>query len=157
MEREWRRNSLPKWLAFANNVVDYNSHSEVFPYLANANDAICPLNRMPTCAKFRKAINRGANDQSPNVDIENHARVPARSLNQITRKSKSTDRNSVSRAGSAIVYVTWLQQISLSLHYAQSKGSPWKISRWNAGRRISLCHQETFVRDANKLTITFRK
>jgi len=70
-------------------------------HLANANDAICPLNRTPMCTKFWKAINRGANDQSPNVNVENHAR----SLNQITRKSKSTDRNSVSRAGSAIVYV----------------------------------------------------
>jgi len=69
--------------------------------IRNANDAICPLNRTPMCTKFWKAINRGANDQSPNVNIENHAR----SLNQITRKSKSTDRNSVSRAGSAIVYV----------------------------------------------------
>lgn len=96
-------------------------HGKVFLYLANANDAICPLNRAPTCTKFRKAINRGADDQSPNVDVENHARVPTHSLNQITRKSKSADRNSVSRVGPAIVYVAWLQQISLSLHYAQSK------------------------------------
>lgn len=96
-------------------------HGKVFPYLANANDAIRPLNRAPTCTKFRKAINRGTDDQSPNVDVENHARVPTHSLNQITRKSKSADRNSVSRVGSATVYVAWLQQISLSLHYAQSK------------------------------------
>jgi len=27
VEREWRRNSLAKWLAFANNVVDYNSRT----------------------------------------------------------------------------------------------------------------------------------
>jgi len=89
------------------------AHNKVFPYFANANDTICPLNRAPMCTKFRKVITE---ERTINPRTSKITRAfPTRLLNQITRKSKFVDRNSVSCAGPTIVCIRCVATTNFSV------------------------------------------
>lgn len=139
-----------------------------FDSLNAKSDAICPLNHAYThlhshihihtsTSKFRKAITIArTNGQSPDDIADWKSCAPNSRLNQITRKSKSADRNS-QYCARQFRYYTYADSNSSTTNFSfhQSISSPWKISWWNVGCRLSLrhgCPENYRARDTNNFT-----